>query len=248
MNGLTFARQSNVVTDAVPGCTLTLNGASKTLESATLTNDAASTQTNIQTFVTAYNAVAKLIQAQLNPTSTSTSSSTTSSSSSTTSTPDSTLDGDATINALNQDLQSLTTQVVPGLGSVATLADLGVSTQEDGTLSIDQSTLANALATNPTAVNSIFTNPAGGLGSVVWDMVFNYTAPASGMLTNDQSSLSDEISQMNSQETTLQQQVSTYQDQLSSEFAAMESISTKYQNISAFLTAQSNAQQNSNNS
>ena len=226
IDGLQFTRQSNLVTDAIPGTTLTLQSATKTPETLTLSNDTSATQSNLQAFVTAYNNVMQLVQAQLN---------TTSSTDSTTS-----LASDATIQNLNLDLKGLISDTVPGLGSVDSLANLGIVTQDDGTLAIDTTTLAAAIATNPSAVNEVFSTPSTGIGALADTLVSNYTQPVSGYLGMDQSNLQAQVTQEQSQVTVLQAQLAAEQDQLNNEFAQMESIVTNMTNISDFLTQQAN--------
>ncbi|HUK65966.1 MAG TPA: flagellar filament capping protein FliD [Anaeromyxobacteraceae bacterium] len=236
IDGLQFTRPSNVVTDALPGTTLSLEQATGTPETLTLSNDASTTESNLQAFVTAYNSVMSLVQAQLN---------TTSSTDITTS-----LASDATVENLNSALQGLVNSTVPGLGSVQSLANLGLITQDDGSLSIDESALAAAIASDPSAVNAVFSTASTGIGDLTSALVTNYTQPGTGLIALDQSNLQSQVTQEGNQITALQAQESAYQDQLTQEFSAMESLVTNMTSIGNFLTQQANviaAQANSNN-
>ena len=135
VDGLQFTRQSNTVTDAIPGTTLTLKGQTNTTESLGVANDSAQTSLNLQNFVNAYNDIVNFAsQQQTPPTGTD---------------RDATLAGNSTLRSLTSDLQSMMTNIV-GSGTVRTLADIGLKTNfQDGTLTIDSGRLGTALASNP---------------------------------------------------------------------------------------------------
>jgi len=227
IDGLTFTRRSNTVTDALPGTTLSLEAATKTPSTLTLSNDTQSTQTQLQSFVNAYNSVMALVQQQLDVTATTDRSQT--------------LAGDSTIRGLAQDLQGLISTQVAGLGNGMSLASLGISTQEDGSLSIDASVLASAIASHPASVNAVFSSAQTGIGALVGTLVDNYTTPTTGLLSMRQSGINQQISGMDDQIADMQQQLTDYQTTLTNQFAAMQSIVSGMQSISDFLTQQSDA-------
>jgi flagellar hook-associated protein 2 len=247
IDGLQFTRQSNVVTDALPGTTLTLEQATKTPETLTLTNDVSTTQTNLQAFVSAYNSVMQLLQQQLNPQASSTSSSTSSSSNTIGSTTS--LQGDATLQNLDSSLQELASTTVAGTGSVQSLANLGIIMQDDGTLEVDQNALSSAVATDPSAVNAIFSTASTGIGDLTSALVTNYTQPTTGLIALDQTSMQSQVTQEGNQITSLQAQETAYQSELEQEFSDMESLVTNMTSIGNFLTQQANViQANANGS
>ena len=137
VDGLTFTRTSNTVSDALPGVTLTLKSATKVPEDLELAADTNGTQARLQTFVSAYNSVMQLLQANLSPAKDTNRAVT--------------LTGDSNVRALEASLQSFLSSEVPGLGGVRTLADIGIKTGQDGMLSIDTTTLSNALSADPNA-------------------------------------------------------------------------------------------------
>jgi flagellar hook-associated protein 2 len=160
IDGLQFTRQSNTVADALPGATLTLQklspidpGTQKpTAETLTLASDTDATQAKLKTFVDAYNALMQLVQKQTDV--------------SPTTDRSTTLAGDGIVRGLEQALQSVGSSTVPGLATVRSLADLGVKTARDGTLSIDSAVLSAAIARDPAAVNAVFSDPTGGVGKL----------------------------------------------------------------------------------
>jgi flagellar hook-associated protein 2 len=227
IDGLAFTRRSNVVTDALPGTTLNLTHQSGVPETLNLSNDTDATEKKVQTFVDAYNSVMQFIQSQLDISSTTDRSST--------------LAGDATVRGLQQAMQSLTSSIVSGLGGVRSLADLGIKTAEDGTLSIDTDVLSSAISRDAGAVNAIFSNPNDGISKLASDLVDTYTLPSSGLLSVRIGGLNDQIQDMDDQATRMQAQIQAYQDSLTQQFVAMESLVSGLSSIGDFLTQQANA-------
>lgn len=225
VDGLTMYRTSNTVSDAIPGTTLTLKslGAQEDLVVAT---DPDGTAKKLQQFVTAYNDVVKLVQGQLSPTKDTDRAKT--------------LAGDRAIRDLQSRLQRLTSTSVPELASrtVRSLADLGVKTARDGTLSIDTTTLTNALQRDPQAANAVFGTATTGLGAVVSDLVDAEVRSGTGVLTSDQKRLNDTISSLDLRIEAQQRRVESYRATLVAQFTAMEKTVSSLKAISAFLTSQ----------
>ncbi len=239
VDGLKYTRQSNTVADALPGTTLQLQKVSPsdssgapTPETLTLANDTTSTQAKLQTFVDAYNAVMALVQKQTNVSSNTDRSTT--------------LAGDPTVRSLQRALQSVGSSTVSSLLTVRSLADLGVKTARDGTLSIDSDTLSAAVARDPAAVNAIFADPASGIGKLTSTLVNTYAAPSSGLLSIRQQGLNSQISSMDDQAASLQARVDAYRQTLVDQFTAMETVVGQYKSIGTFLTQQSNASSSNN--
>jgi flagellar hook-associated protein 2 len=224
LDGLTLTRQSNTISDAIPGTTLTLQSLGDP-EDVVLASDPAATKANLQGFVDAYNGVMQLLHQQLAPS------------------PDADrstlLVGDSTVRGLQGQLQRLTSTMVSGLGSVRTLADLGIKTAQDGTLSIDENTLTAAISRDPQAVNQIFSTASTGIGDVVGALVDQGVQTGTGSLTIDQKRISDSISDLDDQIATTQRRVDAYRQALVAQFTAMEQTVSSLKSISAYLTSQS---------
>lgn len=233
VDGLTLTRQSNTISDAIPGTTLALK-AQGAVEDLVLNTDADGTEKKLQQFVAAYNDVIKLVQAQLSPTKDTDRSLT--------------LAGDRAIRDLQLNLQMLTSKTVAGLGTVRTLADLGIKTGRDGSLSIDSTTLAAALQRDPQAVNAIFTTQTTGLGAVVSSLVDRETQSGTGVLSLDQKRINDNLSHLDDQIATQQARVAQYRAALVAQFTAMEQTVSKLKAISSYLTSQSQVSSSSSSS
>ncbi|HTP24318.1 MAG TPA: hypothetical protein VMK12_01495, partial [Anaeromyxobacteraceae bacterium] len=72
------------------------------------------------------------------------------------------------------------------------------------------------------------------------NLVTTYSAPVTGIFSQEQSGLQQEISSTQNQEATAQNQINAYQQSLVTEFSNMESIVGKYKSIGSYLTQQSN--------
>ncbi|HYS79990.1 MAG TPA: flagellar filament capping protein FliD [Anaeromyxobacteraceae bacterium] len=225
LDGLPFARTSNVIGDAVPGTTLTLRSKGGDAEELTLANDIAGTKAKLQTYVNAYNGVIQIVQQQLTPAANTDRTAS--------------LAGSATLRSLQQTLQAFGSQEVPGLGTIRTLADVGVKTNRDGTLSIDDTVLGSALVASPNALNALFTKASTGLAATVGALADQYVKSGTGLLSLAQSGLNTRAKQMDDEQTQLQARLDAYRASLQAQFTAMEQIVSKMKNVGSFLTSQS---------
>ena len=225
VDGLNVTSQSNTITNVIPGITLNLVAVDTAAETLNIQADTSTTAANIQTFVTAYNTVMGLVQAQLNVQA---------GADATTS-----LAGDPTIANLQQQLQGLLSSTISEASDVNALPDIGLSTDETGTLSLDTSTLSQALGEDPNAVNDLFGNTADSIASLTTNISNNFTESGDGALTVETNSINSEISNLTSQEADLQAEVVTYQQNLVQEFSAMESLVSSLKSTASYLTSQS---------
>ena len=226
IDGVDFTRSSNVVTDALPGTTLGLKTAGGPEETLSLANDVDATQAKLQTYVDAYNAVINVVQKQLSPDKSTD--------------RGSTLAGDAAMRSLQQALQRIGSTTV-GDGTIRSLADVGVKTGRDGSLSIDKTTLAAALSRDPGAVNDVFARADTGLADVVGGIVDTYVDPTEGVLVSNQSQLQSAIHRIDDDVAKQQARLDAYRSSLIAQFAAMESVVSQMKSIGTFLTQQSAA-------
>jgi flagellar hook-associated protein 2 len=119
---------------------------------------------------------------------------------------------------------------------VNSLADLGVTTAEDGTLSINATTFNQAMQADPTGASSIFSTASTGVGAIVDNLVTLAKDPTQGFLTLRESELQTDVTNANTQISSLQEGISTYQQQLQQEFDSMETTVSALKNQGAFLT------------
>jgi flagellar hook-associated protein 2 len=144
VDGATFTRSSNTVGDLIPGITLDLKATSAEPILISATKQTGNLSQAINDFVATYNELLGVLKEQTDP-----------------------LNGplrtDSFVSSMKRSLAQLTTtQLVAANGTApTTLADLGIATARDGTLSIDTTRLNKALADNPDAVEKMFSSASG---------------------------------------------------------------------------------------
>lgn len=229
VDGVDFVRETNTVTDAIAGVTLglkqgpTLPATTGTAEDLVLTTDADATRAKLQKFVDAYNGVMSLVQRQLNVTKDTDRAST--------------LAGDSAVRGLQARLQTILTNQVDGLPGVRTLADVGVKTAKDGSLSIDATTFAAALGRDPAALDALFSTSTNGLATFVSTLVQEQTRASDGVLTNRQKGLNTRIRSMDDQAAALQRRVDAFKLNLQKQFTAMETTISNLKASGNYLAA-----------
>jgi flagellar hook-associated protein 2 len=227
VNGLTFTRQSNTLADVIPGVTMTLKGTTVGAETLTIDNDTDGTATNLKKLVDTYNNVMKALQKQLQVTPESDRSTL--------------LAGDAALRGLQRKLQSLLTSEVGGSANVRTLADVGVKTARDGSISLDTTILAKAITRDAGAVNNLFSLATTGLSALATKLVDNATNATDGTLVSKRKGLSDNIKSIDTQLDRMQIRLDAFRLGLINQFTAMEKVVSNMKSIGNFLTQQTQA-------
>jgi flagellar hook-associated protein 2 len=140
VNGLALSSSTNTVATALPG--LALNLQQTGTSTVTVASNTSGVQTNIDNFVSAYNTLQSTI------------SSLTAYNSGGANGP---LIGDATTMQIENQLQGVIASQLQGTGGgYSSLSAVGIAVNNDGTLSVDDSTLSQALQSNPTQFAALF--------------------------------------------------------------------------------------------
>jgi flagellar hook-associated protein 2 len=231
--GLPFDSSSNIVSNVLTGVTLNLAGtsASGTTQTLTVSADTQSAVGAVQSFVSAYNTALSLVNSDTAYTPGTTSGTTTTAG---TAGP---LQGDVGIENLLQQMQSITSGSVGSTSATGftTLSQLGISfSATDGTMTLNATTLTNALQQNPTAVQNLFSG-TGGIGSQLDTLVNNYSG-ASGVIDGETGALQNQLDNMNNQLTALNSQSAQLTAMYNQEFNAMDSVVAAYKDTSSLLT------------
>jgi flagellar hook-associated protein 2 len=144
IDGIDISKPSNTITDAIEGVTLTLlkeNTPSST--AITIARDTGSVQSAVQGFVKAYNDLYKVL--------------TDLSKYDATTKQGSILTGDSTLRAVQTQVRNVfNTALTTAGGGLASLADIGITFQKDGTLKLDSTKLSTALADPTKDVATLF--------------------------------------------------------------------------------------------
>jgi flagellar hook-associated protein 2 len=236
VNGLALTSASNAVTTAISGVTLNLtqapaSGGAALQSQVTIATNPTTVTNSVNSFVSAYNALITLTNSLTSYNATSNSSSV--------------LTGDSpTRNMLNM-LQSIIGSQTTATGagtSDSWLAQVGMSMNSDGTLSLNSTQFQSALSANPTAVTAMFTSATGtgaqqGFAVQISNAAQQIISP-NGSLGAAQQSLQSQITYMNNQQAAMQAQLSQTQAALTKEYSALNAEVTAAQAQQASLASQ----------
>ena len=154
VDGITYVRTNNALTDVVPGLTINLKGLTTSAASVTLTRDNTPIKDKINALVTSYNDAISIFKEV-------------SDTKSTLPTYGATLVGDSTLRSIKQQLRGMFTasSSTPGT-SVSALWQLGISLDQSGVMSVDATKLDTALTNNYDDVVKTFTGNKNGISAL----------------------------------------------------------------------------------
>ena len=236
VNGLTVSRSSNTISDVIPGVTLVLlkegnhdgiiNDADASAD-VTVSSDNSAIQDSIQQFIDSYNAVNKIVNDQFTVNQNTQ--------------RQGTLAGDASLRGVMSRLRNELSQP-GGIGvGLKYLSDIGISFQKDGSLTLDESKLNNALDTDPTGVSNLFTLVQNGVGKRIPDTVDDFIGSLDGTLTARQKGLQSDIDRIDDKIASEQDRVAALQDRLTQQFSALEQLVSQLKSQGDFLSQQLSA-------
>jgi flagellar hook-associated protein 2 len=225
ISGVAYTSPSNTVTTALTGVALNLLGTTTTGSTATLSigNDTTTIEANISSFVAAYNTLVSAIAplGSYDPTSN-------------TAGP---LLGSAVLSGARNEIQKALYSVVnTGSSTYNSLASVGITTNPDGTLSLNNSRLSNALSTNFSAVSQLFS----GTGGVAFTLNSDLTSAlnSTGAIAATSSTLVKQENALTKQESQLNDQMTALTASLTQQYSALNALLSSLQTTSAYLTQQ----------
>ena len=228
INGLAYNSASNIVSSAISGVTINLLAASKNgaTTSLTVAPDPSGPSGAIKSFVQAYNSLVGIVQGLT-------------SYDATTDTAGPLL-GDSLISNFTGQVNAIIAGGIPSASSSAaltSLAQIGVTVNQDGTLAINQTTLNSALQTNSAAVSSLFTNSTNGVAVRLNNVLTTFTQTG-GLVDGTVNSLKTSLTTISTQQTLLDSQLTQLQSQLYAEYNAMETMVTQLKSTATALTSE----------
>ncbi len=224
VDGLRFERRGTSLAGAIPGLTLEATKIGPK-ETVIVNDDTAGTHKKVQGLVDAYNAVAGILQGELNLDANTD--------------RGKTLGGDSTLRFLQQQLAS-TLVKENAAGGVRSLAELGLETGRDGKLSLNTGKLDAAIARGGDDVDRVFS----GAFKTAIDKVAKSFADDGGIIKARTDGLAAERKRLEADVVDQQTRIDKMKDRLIAQFSAMESIISKLNKTGDFLTSLSNSQKN----
>ncbi|MFN0183652.1 MAG: flagellar filament capping protein FliD [Aquabacterium sp.] len=227
INGLAVSSASNEMTDVVDGLSLKLLKTTASAVEVGVTRDTAAMKKSIESFVDAYNAVAKLLRDQTKYDEGSKNAGA--------------LQGDRGAIGLQRQLRS-----VLGAGSSASSAferafQIGMDVQTDGSIKLKGSTLDAALG-NIDQINAFFsatgpTEAADGLG-VRLRRLADTVLGADGTLTTQQAGLRQRITRADERMERLEDRVAQVEKRLRAQYTALDRTMAGLNGLQGFVTQQ----------
>lgn len=224
IDGFPVTSSSNVLSDVLPGTTVEIREVTTSPVELRIAADPDGVKSKLKAFVTAYNAVASLIAGQ-----------------SGVGKGAETLNGDSTVRAIEQGLQRLISSPIPGLsgsgGSTLQLSDLGIQTQRDGSLTLDDDDLDSALASDFGRTASYFAGngASAGMGGLMSDLIDSYTDSVDGLLTTRKKGLTDVIASNTERLAGMELYLENFEAGLRQQYAALEQSMSELQSQQSYL-------------
>lgn len=208
VDGVAFQRPSNSISDVIPGMVVTLKKADPLATvSIAATRPTESIRQTLADFVSVFNTLKKDVEAARK-----------------------TNNGNPALRAFERQLDGFAGRQLTSDASVKSLADIGVATNRDGTLSLDMAKLDAALRDHPDAVEAIFNPPRSASQteltdpgiSFVLDSLRDAAVSANGPLEQVRASLQREADQIATNRTRIEQREDAYRSRLERQFAGMD--------------------------
>ena len=231
LNGLSFVRSSNEVSDAIPGVTLTLKKAQAAGDapvSIEVKRHTSAVKAKIKSFISSYNSTIKYLNNK------------------TLVDPDAgirgDLAGDATYLELKVKMNRVVQSRVDGLvyPDPTRLHDIGITLDSAGNLVLsDEAKLDAALSDHPEAVRDLFTS-ATGVAVKMRDLMDPFVEELTGIIARQQQSITNQINRIDSRVKDLEERLAIREKALRSEFSslirAMQLMSAQSALLNSFMT------------
>jgi len=230
LNGLAIESSSNTFSDVSDGLSITVAKVTTAPVTIKVGLDTASMKSAINDFVTAYNAFNKYIADQ------------------TKYDPDkkvaATLQGDRSTLSLQSQLRTMLQASNRGASTTfASLSDIGIETQPDGSLKVNDTRLSAAMAGNMTELAKAFTaedtlHPANSGFAVRLQALTQALNDSDGVIATRSQGLRSSIARNNKQVGVLEDRVAAYQDRLLKQYSALDATMNSLNNLNAYVTQQ----------
>ena len=223
VDGFTYTSASNSISGALGGVTLNLVATTTAPVSLTVAADTTQVQPQLQALVDAYNGLFKVLDDQGGY-----------NAASKTAGP---LMGDPALRSLaNQLRRALTDPVTGAVGAATTAADIGLSVDSHGVLSLDAGKLQSLLGSDPGALAGVLQGTAG-VATRMSTLVSGYVS-SGGLLASRTDSINHSLSDISDQRDALATRMDDLQNRYLRQFNALDGLLAQMQSTGNFLTQQ----------
>jgi flagellar hook-associated protein 2 len=221
ISGVAYTSASNTVTDALSGVTLNLLAPTTSDTTLSVSTDTSTVGSNISAFVTAYNTLEASFSSL-------------GSYDATTGTAGPMM-GDALLTGVQNQVRSVLYSIVDtGSSTYNSLASIGITTNSDGSLSINQATLSAALTSNFTAVSQLFSG-TGGIASSLNSQI-DADLTAGGSIDSRSTTLVQQEDALTKQSDQLSQQMNALAASLTEQYSSLNTLLSSLQSTSSYLS------------
>ena len=227
IDGITVTKSSNVITDALEGVTLTLTAENPALPTTLdVSADNEAIKANIQAFVDAYNDLNSQIRSQTSFDSESGEAGT--------------LNGDSTVRSIRDQLRTIaSSDLAATVGGFDRLSDAGISFSVDGTMTIDDSALDEALADPTKNVAGLFMGDAStdGFATLISDRLGDFLG-VGGLIESRTDSFNATISGFDDRIESLERRLVGVEERFRRQYAALDVLVANMNSTGSFLAQQ----------
>ncbi|OOZ37721.1 flagellar filament capping protein FliD [Solemya velesiana gill symbiont] len=209
IDGFAFTSASNTVSGVVENLTFTVKSAGSSTLS--VEKDTASIKSAIQNFVDKYNSLHSVIQSERAAD----------------------LSGDTSLNFIEMALSGVLNESTGG--TLGSLAEIGMSRDRYGVMSIDSEVFDSVLENRFDDVVSLFTDETTGVANRLYDIA-GAMLDESGVIGSRQTSLDDRKSFLQIDELRLQSILDATEERLVRQFAELDQLVASFQGISDYLS------------
>lgn len=221
VNGITISSATNTVTGAIQGVTLVLKNTTAAPTTVSVARDANAISTAASGFVDAYNALASQLRSR--------------SAYGTGTTAAAALAGDGTVRNMIDSLRGIFMTPANG-GTLSSLAEIGITTQADGTLKLDKSQFNSAIANNFSDVSNLLTSSTGfATRLTAWA---TSVTQGGGAIDQRKQSLNNAISGYNNQIDKLELRMTALQARYTTTYSNLNMLLSNMNATSTYLTQQ----------
>ncbi|MCA8925544.1 MAG: flagellar filament capping protein FliD [Planctomycetes bacterium] len=218
LDGIFMQRPSNTVTDAIEGVTLELRDTTTAPLTIDVSLDAEASSARVKELVDGYNALVELINENSVP--------------GEDGAPGGPLIGDFAASVALRSMRSAVA-FASGSGIAVNLSSIGIATERDGSLKLDETKLSAAIESDSGAVASLVADAATRLESASDELGRASDGVFARRATTIDSTLRDLDRQIARREASLEK----LQESLTRRFTALETLSARYQSQAGFLAA-----------
>lgn len=224
VDGIPITSASNAISGVIPGVTLNLTSASPgETVNVTVAPDTSTAESAINSFVSAWNTVVGDLNAQFAVGSDGSGAQP--------------LESDSTLRNIQSQLLSAITYSISGNSGFVNLASIGLNMNDDGTISVNSTTLDNALASNSANVQTLMQG-ASGFATNLSNVLNLVTDPTQGLVTLDLQGMSQTNQDLTNQINDMESTLTTEQQNLTAQYDQMQVALQEMPQIQSEITQQ----------